>query len=91
MDGHRRPAGDQVGLPSLLAPEPSMANIGQGPTIASIHPSEMPILRPVWRKLPSQRQISSCERTRRFSPRFFGETPRKVPELNIPDFDGGID
>src|ERR1700730_17727771 len=23
MDGHRRPAGDQVGLPPLLAPEPS--------------------------------------------------------------------
>ena len=22
MDGHRRPAGDQVGLPPLLAPEP---------------------------------------------------------------------
>jgi hypothetical protein len=53
MDGHGRPAGDQVGLPPLLAPEPSVADIGQGPRIASIHPSKIPKLRPVWRKLPS--------------------------------------
>jgi hypothetical protein len=42
MDGHRRPAGDQVGLPPLLAPEPGALTaadgVGQGSVILSHRP-----------------------------------------------------
>ena len=41
MDGHRRPAGDQVGLPPLLAPEPSCLTAADGVGQGSVIPSQV--------------------------------------------------